>query len=240
MSSSTLQRNNNKEKREYTERIFCPVCSTPNRAFMDSDIEHFPKYQHNIKRPLLEAMIRQAHFVENRPYGRNSFCPYCNIHYRVDMTAAADSVTQYLEAKYASSNNNNNNNNKNTRRGEDILRDMIFENFLADTHEHSRNYPYDSISRGPANPIAVRNASIAKTKTGELHLFCPACSGGNNTTVSLRSGSLVVSMASGKQNHEILDLKCEQCGTFELRRTDTLTGSWRDVEFTPKESHAYF
>lgn len=236
--SSTLQRDSNKDKkREYTERIFCPVCSTPNRAFMDSEIiKHFPKYQHNIKRPLLEATIRQAHFVENRPYGRNSFCPYCNIHYRVDMTAAADSIIKYLEAKYHHASLNNNNTQ---HRGVDTLRDIIFEKFLTDTSEHGRDYPYDGISRGPANPIAVRNASIAKLKRNELHLFCPTCSGGN-TTVSLRTGSLAVSIASGEQNHEILDLTCEQCGTFELRRTDTLTGSWRDVEFTPKESHAYF
>lgn len=232
MSSSTLQRNNNKEKkREYTERLFCPVCSTPNRAFMDSDIAHFPKYQQNAKRPLLEATIRQAHFVENRPYGRNSYCPYCHIHYRVDMTTAADSVTKYLEAKYS-------NNNNNTHR-EDTLRDIIFEKFLADTSEHGRNYPYDSISRGPANPIAVRNASIAKLKRNELHLFCPTCSGGN-TTVSLRTGKLAVSIADGEEEHEILDLKCEQCGTFELRRTDNRTDSWRDIEFTPKESYKYF
>lgn len=239
--SSTLQRDSNKDKkREYTERIFCPVCSTPNRAFMDSEIiKHFPNYQHNIKRPLLEATIRQAHFVENRPYGRNSFCPYCNIHFRVNMTTmnttttaeAEDSITRYLQASRRQNNNND----------ADLIRQLIYEKYIEDTSEHGRNYPYDSISRGPANPIAVRNASLAKTKTGELHFFCPACSDGN-TTVSLRTGSLVAmaSNSSGKEEHEILDITCEQCGAFELRRTDTLTGSWRDVEFSPKESHPYF
>ena len=61
----------------------------------------------------------------------------------------------------------------------------------------------------------------------------PACSRGN-TSVTLKSENIA---ALGGEHEEV---RCDQCGTFELRRTDSITDSWRSVEFTPKESHSYF
>ncbi len=165
-------------------------------------------------------MIRQANYVDHRPYGRYSFCPYCSIHFVADITASP-LLTTYLEASQQ-------------RQNADLIRQLILDKYIDDMREHGNNYPLDNISRGPSNPIALRNASIAKTKTGELRMFCPICSR-SNTTITLKSANTA---ALGEQ--EVLEVRCDQCGTFELRRTDSITDCWRSVEFTPKESHRYF
>ncbi len=109
--SSTLKRN--KEKRDYTERIFCPVCSTPNRGFTDEEIYRLPKYQQLRQRGLLETMIRQANYVDHRPYGRNTYCPFCNVHFRVDLIAIL--LNEYLDA--------------NQYQNTDPIRQLIFDKY---------------------------------------------------------------------------------------------------------------